>query len=245
LAALCANDAYYPRVKSGERLRNGAGGNSKDRQGTMALVSGQTDARRLVIVEDEVQLLELMKEFFVGAGYRVKGFGSAEDFVADLDWMTSVDCIIADVRLPGMDGLELLGLVIERQPGTPMVIMTGHGDIPMAVKAIKEGAFDFIEKPFTPERLEEIVNSALAARPRLRVAADAKEAEGVLSRLTPRQVEIVDLIAEGLTSKEIAVRLGMSFRTVDTHRARIMEKLQVNSLAELLRLRLAAELSGS
>jgi two-component system, LuxR family, response regulator FixJ len=227
------------------RLGNGASGDCKYRQGIMAPVSGQADAKRLVIVEDEPQLLELMKEFFVGAGFRVKGFGSVEELVADLDWMASVDCIIADVRLPGMDGHELLDLLIERQPGTPVVITTGHGDIPMAVKAIKEGAFDVIEKPFTPERLEEIVTAALAARPRMRAVSDALEAEGVLSRLTPRQAEIVDLIAEGLTSKEIAVRLGMSFRTVDTHRARVMEKLQVNSLAELLRLRLAAERTGS
>ncbi len=211
----------------------------------MTVVSSQADAKRLVIVEDENQLLELMKESFVGAGYRVKGFSSAEDFIADLDWIASVDCIIADVRLPGMDGLELLDFIAERYPVAPMIIMTGHGDIPMAVKAIKDGAFDFIEKPFTPERLEDIVAAALAARPRVRSLLDVKDAENTLNRLTPRQAEIVDLIAEGLTSKEIAVRLGMSFRTVDTHRARIMEKLQVNSLAELLRLRFAAEFSGA
>jgi two-component system, LuxR family, response regulator FixJ len=210
----------------------------------MALDPSQTDVKRLVIVEDEIQLLELMKDFFIGAGFRVKGFSSAEDLIADLDWMSSVDCIVADVRLPGIDGLELLQLIAERHPATPVVIMTGHGDIPMAVKAIKDGAFDFIEKPFTPERLEEIVNAALASRKKARAVIDTRDAESTLARLTPRQVEIVDLIAEGLTSKEIAVRLGMSFRTVDTHRARIMEKLQVNSLAELLRLRLAAELSG-
>lgn len=205
----------------------------------------QADSKRLVIVEDEAQLLDLMKDFFAGAGYRVKVFSSAEDLIADLDWMTSVDCVIADVRLPGMNGLELLRFVHGRHPSTPIVIMSGHGDIPMAVSAIKDGAFDFIEKPFTPERLEEIVNAALESRKPIKAVQDAREAEIALSRLTPRQAEIVDLIAEGLTSKEIAVRLGMSFRTVDTHRARIVEKLQVNSLAELLRLRLAAELSGS
>lgn len=211
----------------------------------MTPIPSQADTRRLIIVEDEGELLELMKEFFAGAGYRVKGFNSAEDLIADLEWMTSVDCVIADVRLPGKDGLELLRFLHDRHPSTPVVIMTGHGDIPMAVKAIKDGAFDFIEKPFTPERLEEIVSAALTARKPVRAAQDAREAESALSRLTPRQIEIVDLVAEGLTSKEIAVRLGMSFRTVDTHRARIMEKLQVNSLAELLRMRLAAELSGS
>lgn len=211
----------------------------------MARISSEaTTAKRLVIVEDEAQLLGLMKEAFAGAGYRVKGFNCAEDLIADLDWIASVDCIIADVRLPGMDGLELLEFVTDRYPTTPIVIMTGHGDIPMAVKAIKDGAFDFIEKPFAPERLEEIVAAALARKPRPRTSLDARDAENTLSRLTPRQVEIVDLIAEGLTSKEIALRLGMSFRTVDTHRARIMEKLQVNSLAELLRLRLAAEFRG-
>ncbi|MFN3891593.1 MAG: response regulator transcription factor [Beijerinckiaceae bacterium] len=209
----------------------------------MALVS-DADVKRLVIVEDEPEILGLMKDFFLGAGYRVKGFASAEELIADLDWIGSVDCVIADVRLPGMDGLQLLRLIMGQRPATPVVIMTGHGDIPMAVKAIKDGAFDFIEKPFTPERLDEIVSDALASRRPVRVTQDARDAENALSRLTPRQIEIVDLIAEGLTSKEIAVRLGMSFRTVDTHRARIMEKLQVNSLAELLRLRLAAELSG-
>ncbi len=209
----------------------------------MARILSEDLAKRLVIVDDEAQLLELMKEVFVSAGYRVKGFHCAEDLIADLDWIASVDCIIADVRLPGMDGLELLAFVTERHPATPIIMMTGHGDIPMAVKAIKDGAFDFIEKPFTPDRLEEIVGAALASKPRLRALPDAT-AENTLSRLTPRQGEIVELIAEGLTSKEIALRLGMSFRTVDTHRARIMEKLQVNSLAELLRLKLAAEFSG-
>lgn len=210
----------------------------------MTISAGSSEARRLVIVEDEAELLELMKESFVGAGYLVKGFSSAEDFLADLDWIASVDCVIADVRLPGMDGLELLKTVMDRFDSTPVIMMTGHGDIPMAVKAIKEGAFDFIEKPFTPERLEEIVASAVLPRPRARTTQDTREAENALGRLTPRQIEIVDLIAQGLTSKEIAAQLGMSFRTVDTHRARIMEKLQVGSLAELLRLRLAAEMSG-
>ena len=209
----------------------------------MTLVSGKNEMKRLVIVEDEDQILALMKDFFGQGGYRVKGYTSAEELVADLDWMESVDCVISDVRLPGMDGLALLRLLVERMPSTPVIIMTGHGDIPMAVKAVKNGAFDFVEKPFTPERLEEIVNSALSTR-RVRTTPAASEAENALNRLTPRQMEIVDLIAQGLTSKEIAVRLDMSFRTVDTHRARIMEKLQVSSLAELLRLRLAAELHG-
>ena len=211
----------------------------------MTLNACRPDPSRLVIIEDESQLLDLMKDFFTGAGYRVKGFTSAEDFLADLDWIAPVDCIIADVRLPGMDGLELLGAASTRIKSVPVVMMSGHGDIPMAVKAIKDGAFDFIEKPFMPERLEEIVSAALApGRSQRAPAGDGQQAETALARLTPRQSEIVELIAQGLTSKEIAVRLGMSFRTVDTHRARIMEKLQVGSLAELLRLRLAAELNG-
>lgn len=211
----------------------------------MTLVSGKNDVKRLVIVEDEDQILALMNDFFRQGGYRVKGFSSAEELIADLDWMGSVDCVITDVRLPGMDGLKLLKLIVERLPATPVIVMTGHGDIPMAVKAVKDGAFDFVEKPFTPERLDEVVTNALSSQRRVRATPAAAEAENALSRLTPRQMEIVDLIAQGLTSKEIAVRLDMSFRTVDTHRARIMEKLQVNSLAELLRLRLAAELNGS
>jgi RNA polymerase sigma factor (sigma-70 family) len=197
---------------------------------------------RLVIIEDEKQLLDLMKEFFSGVGYRVKGFGSAEEFLSELEWIAPIDCIIADVRLPGMNGLELLARGNPQLREIPIVVMTGHGDIPMAVRAIKEGAFDFIEKPFMPERIEEIVSAALAPRRRSQPGAqESQQAEAALARLTPRQSEILDLVAEGLTSKEIAVRLGMSFRTVDTHRARIMEKLQVGSLADLLRLRLAAE----
>ena len=127
----------------------------------MTLNACRPDASRLVIIDDEAQLLDLMKEFFTGAGYRVKGFTSAEDFLADLDWIAPVDCIIADVRLPGMNGLELLGANPQIK-SVPIVMMSGHGDIPMAVKAIKDGAFDFIEKPFMPERLEEIVSAALS-----------------------------------------------------------------------------------
>lgn len=202
-------------------------------------------ATRLVIIEDEAQLLDLMKDHFTSAGYRVKGFTCAEDFIADLDWIAPVDCVIADVRLPGMSGLELLKTTHQHIKSVPLVFMSGHADIAMAVKAIKEGAFDFIEKPFIPERLEEIVSAALTpGRGQGAPAPESPPAETALSRLTPRQREIVELVAQGLTSKEIAARLGMSFRTVDTHRAQIMQRLQVGSLAELLRLRLGAELSG-
>ncbi|MBX9759056.1 MAG: response regulator [Beijerinckiaceae bacterium] len=212
----------------------------------MALNACRPDAAtRLVIIEDEAELLGLMKEYFTAAGYRVKGFTSAEDFIADLDWIAPVDCVIADVRLPGMDGLQLLKAAHDHIKSVPLVFMSGHGDIPMAVKAIKEGAFDFIEKPFMPERLEEIVSAALApGRMHGAPSAETTPAESAFARLTPRQREIVELVAQGLTSKEIAARLGMSFRTVDTHRARITEKLQVGSLAELLRLRLSVEVSS-
>ena len=154
------------------------------------------------------------------------------------------DFILMDIRMPEMSGIELFDRLRALQCRLPVIFLTGHGDVPMAVQALKDGAFDFIEKPFTPERLEGIVAAALASKPALRMLLDMKDAESTMSRLTPRQAEIVDLIAEGLTSKEIALRLGMSFRTVDTHRARIMEKLKVNSLAELLQLRLVAEFSG-
>lgn len=206
------------------------------------MVGTSTETGRLVIVEDEVQLLDLMKEFFVGAGFRVKEYSSAEDFLLDLEWMTIVDCVIADVRLPGMDGVQLLQRLTSNYPTIPVVMMTGHGDIPMAVRAIKRGAFDFVEKPFDPERIEEIVRAAVQSRAPKSTRACGIDAEYLVSRLTRRQLEILELIAEGLTSKEIAERLGMSFRTVDTHRARIMERLQVKTLAELLRLQLSLEL---
>jgi two-component system response regulator FixJ len=149
--------------------------------------------------------------------------------------------VLTDLRMPGMTGLELQAVLRERQVEVPVVVLTAHGDIATARAALKNGAFDFLEKPIDDGMLIEVLRKALRADRERRAAVSSRSsADARLERLTAREREILALIAAGHQNREIATQLGISPRTVEVHKARIMEKLECDSLAELIRMNLAA-----
>jgi two-component system response regulator FixJ len=172
----------------------------------------------------------------------VRSFASGQEF---LDVVSSLGpgCLIVDVRMPGMDGFELQRRLGERQLSIPVIVITGHGDVPMAVRAIRGGAVDFIEKPFSERAIFDSIRLALS-----RLAAHEADSRTTadpailrrLALLSPREREVLDGLVEGLPNKTIAYDLKISPRTVEIHRARVMDKMQARSLSELVRLALAA-----
>jgi len=190
----------------------------------------------IYVVEDDDALRDSLCWLIESAGYAVAAYRNAENFLAYLE-PESGSCLVLDVRMPGMSGLELQERLIRRQRHIPIIFITGHGDVPMAVNAIKRGAYDFIEKPFQDQdllaRIESVMKSGrgqLAARERQHLVASR------LTMLSPREREVMDRVIEGKPNKCIAKELDISVKTVEAHRARMMGKLDVNSVAELVRL---------
>lgn len=187
------------------------------------------------LVEDDEGLRRALSFLLRTAGHAVKDFASAQDFLCS-SFDSQNACLLTDIRMPGMDGLELQAALSQSHPGLPVILMTGHGDVPLAVRAMRAGAFDFLEKPFAEETLLTSISQALekaSARSSGQRAADA--ARAALTGLTPREREVMALLAAGHTSKAIGRTLGISDRTVEVHRARVMEKMGVRSIAELVR----------
>jgi FixJ family two-component response regulator len=198
-----------------------------------------TTEQTVVVVEDDTRMCVAIELLLRTAGYDVRSFPNAEAMLADETSVQSI-CLLTDIRLPGMDGLALHRRLVAIGAAPSTVMITGHGDIPMAVAALKEGVVDFIEKPFHPPLLLESVRDAsrrsLVARDHELKMADLKAR---LHMLTPREAEVLHLLAEGQPSKVVASRLGISVRTAEHHRARIMEKLGARSTARLIRMRSA------
>jgi two-component system response regulator FixJ len=195
----------------------------------------------IAVIDDDDALRDALAVMISAAGWRTEGYSSAEDFLANLACHRS-GCALIDIRLPGMDGMALFRRLREVAPGFPVVILTGHGDVPMAVEALKAGAVDFIEKPFDPDRLLDSLGQALrldAAARETKIAIE--EFQALLDKLTPREREVMDYMVLGQSNKMIAAKLGISPRTVEIYRARVMDKMQVRTLAELVRLTLRAD----
>ncbi|TLY75167.1 MAG: response regulator transcription factor [Gammaproteobacteria bacterium] len=185
-------------------------------------------------VRDSLTLLLSLK------GMRTQPFANAESFIETYrpDWS---GCVLTDLRMPGMTGLELQAVLRERQVDVPVVVLTAHGDVATARAALKNGAFDFLEKPIDDAMLVDVLRNALRADRERRATVTARSsADARIERLTEREREILMLIAAGHQNREIATQLGISPRTVEVHKARIMEKLECDSLAELIRMHLAA-----
>ncbi len=190
------------------------------------------------IVDDDQAVRSSLLLLMRSAGHKAAAFESAQAF---LESGAAYDpgCLILDVRMPGMSGLELQEYLMARGLCIPVIILTGHGDVPMAVRALKAGAVDFIEKPFKNQALLERVEHGLRLdRQRRREERRSIEISRRLARLTPREKEVMQGLVDGKTNKAIAAELGISTRTVEAHRARTMEKLQVRSLSEIVRLAL-------
>jgi FixJ family two-component response regulator len=173
-----------------------------------------------------------------GKDYRVRCFDSAESFISRYD-PREVACLIADIRMGGMSGMELQDRLIERRSPLPIVFITGHGDVPMAVNTMKKGAMDFIQKPFKEEELLGLVERMLdEARDSFADYQQAASRDALLSKLTGREAQVLERIVAGRLNKQIADDLGISIKTVEAHRANIMEKLNANTVADLLKIAL-------
>lgn len=189
----------------------------------------------IALIEDDEAALDSLRLLLEDQGMTVRGFASAEAFLASLD-RGKPECVVSDVRMPRMSGLDLQRELKAQGSDVPVILITGHGDIAMAVSAMKEGAFDFIEKPYDAEYLIASIGKALAAEQELR----SKESQRLellerIAELSPRQKEVMKLVAEGLSNKQIALRLGISPRTVENYRAWVMERMDASNVAELVR----------
>ncbi|MCB1960990.1 MAG: response regulator transcription factor [Rhodocyclaceae bacterium] len=186
------------------------------------------------IVDDDDALRDSLVWLLESNAHRVEQFASAEAFLAAFHG-DMAGCVVLDVRMPGMSGLELYERLRERHARMPVVFITGHGDVQMAVSMLKKGAVDFIEKPFSDRDMLKLIDQCLATerenRERLRQDAAVQRR---LEQLTSRETEVLELIIAGRLNKQIADDLGISIKTVEVHRARVMEKMEVRSLAELV-----------
>jgi len=200
---------------------------------------GMSD-EHVFVVDDDADIRDSMRLLLEVAGFKVRNFISAKQFLADDGHKHG--CLIADIRMPDMSGLELQEEVTRRHIDLPVIIMTGHGDVPLAVRAMKAGAIDFLEKPFDDEKMLASVRRALEIGSKARSRkAEAAAAKNLLASLTPRERGVLDKLVQGRSNKVVAYELGISPRTVEIHRAHIMGKMDASSLSDLVRVVLAAE----
>ncbi|TWB22793.1 LuxR family two component transcriptional regulator [Nitrospirillum amazonense] len=201
----------------------------------------------IAVLDDDAAVRDSLRLLLMASGYQVAVFSSPLEFL-DSDAPARCACLVVDVRMPGLSGLEVQERLVARGSTLPVIIMTGHGDVPLAVAAMKAGALDFIEKPFEEETLLASLQSALS-RPRAMADADSSsagaetpspEALACLDALTPRELDVLRGLVDGKPNKIIAFDLSISPRTVEIHRARVMEKMRAGSLSHLVRLALAA-----
>ena len=192
----------------------------------------------IYVVDDDEAVRDSLQWLLEGKGYRVRCFDSAETFLSRYD-PREVACMFVDIRMDGMSGLDLQDRLIERKSPLPIVFITGHGDVPMAVETMKKGALDFIQKPFREEDLEALVEKMLdRARAAFAEHQQASTRESLLGKLTNREAQVLERIVAGRLNKQIADDLGISIKTVEAHRANIMEKLNANTVADLLKIAL-------
>lgn len=196
-------------------------------------------ANTIHVVDDDAAIRDSLRMLLEAAGFAVQTHDSGTAFLAAAP--APGGCVLTDVRMPEIDGLELQNRLAESGIRLPVIVMTGQADVPVAVRAMKAGAVDFLEKPFNDEELITAVRRALDESKRIQESASvAAEAADRLAVLTPREREVLGHLVTGLPTKAIANELGASPRTIEVHRARVFEKLQVHSLPELVRLVLAA-----
>jgi FixJ family two-component response regulator len=188
------------------------------------------------VVDDDEAVRTSLRLLLKSVGLPVETFASAQEFLDQFD-PSRAGCLVLDIRMPGMSGLELQQHLNDRHSIMPIVFITGHGDVPMAVEAMQAGAVDFIQKPFRDQDLIDRINRALDKDREMR--SELRERDEIrrrMSQLTPREREVLELVTQGKANKVIAGDLNVSQRTVEIHRARVMEKMGANSLAHLVRM---------
>src|SRR5438552_1414081 len=199
-----------------------------------------TSKPTVMIVDDDAAVRDSMRALMESAGYAVEDYSSAKDFLNAL--VPPDSCLITDIRMPEMDGLELQQEINKRDLDLPLVVMTGHGDVPLAVRAMKAGALDFVEKPFDDELILASVKRALQIGQHERNrSAETKAAQELIALLTPREHSVLEKLVAGRSNKVAAYELGISPRTIEIHRANIMDKMQARSLSDVLGIAIAAD----
>jgi len=196
------------------------------------------------VVDDDDALRDSLRWLLESAGYKVSAHSTAERFL--LAYRPGMaGCLVLDVRMPGASGLELQQELMRRAATLPIIFVTGHGDVPMAVEAVKNGAFHFLEKPFKDEQLLRLIDEASRQSVPATEHAQRLCAAARLATLTQREREVMDLVVHGRKNKQIADDLGISIKTVEAHRARAMEKMDVSSVAELVRATLSVKTTAA
>ncbi len=196
------------------------------------------------VVDDDAAVRDSLRWLMDSVGLRVEEFASGEAFLAEIT-PQHPGCVVLDLRMPGLGGLEVHQRLRDRGIDLPVIVISGHGDVPVAVRALKSGVADFIEKPFSDQELLDCVQQAL--RRDIDSRLQQLKREELTTRyltLTPRELDVLRLVVDGLTNKEISATLGISLKTVETHRARVMEKMAAGSVSELVRMTLIIESQG-
>ena len=197
------------------------------------------------IIDDDQALRESLAFLLRTHQLEVRSFDSAKTFLDALP-DASLGCVITDIRMPGMSGVDLLRRLKELKIGVPVIVITGHGDVPLAVEAMKIGAADFFEKPFNDDQLVASVRAALQQRQdQTKRGAERTEIEHRISKLSAREKDVLAGLIEGRANKQIAFDLGISPRTVEIYRANLMNKMQADSLSDLVRMALVVQMQGS
>ncbi len=187
------------------------------------------------VVEDDAAVREALCLMLEALGMEVHSYASARKFLDDTDGRSRCACLVLDVRLPGMSGIELHKQLLKQGRVPAIVFITGHGDIPMAVEAMRNGAVDFLQKPFREQQLLESVQKALALERQVREASEQRAtAVARLACLTPKEREVLEKLLLGLRSKEVATEMGVATKTVEQHRANIMHKMHASTIVELV-----------
>jgi FixJ family two-component response regulator len=201
-----------------------------------------TDRRPTVfVVDDDEPVRDAIGMLLETVGMSYESFPSAQAFLEAFE-PSRGGCLVLDIRMPGMSGLELQQKLIDMRASIPVVFITGHGDVPMAVEAMKRGAVDFIRKPFRDQELLDRVNEALEVDAGQRAeVADLEQIRARVASLTPRELEVFQRVAMGQANKVVAIDLGISERTVEIHRSQVMQKTGARSLADLVRMKLTLE----
>ncbi len=195
-----------------------------------------TEQATVFVVDDDEAARESLRWLLESVGHRVRCHASAREFMAAWDRGTP-GCLVLDVRMPGMSGMELQEHLKTQDGCLPVIIVTGHGDIPMAVRAMRGGAVDFLQKPYNDQVMLDRIQQALdLCRQRRRENAQQARIQAAYRQLTPREAEVAALVVLGKANKVIAIDLGLSHKTVESHRANVMEKMRAASLSELVRM---------
>jgi two-component system response regulator FixJ len=193
------------------------------------------------VVDDDQAMRDSLEFLLESLGFEVRSFASAQDFLAAPEAVASPGCLLLDVRMPGMNGLDLQAALRDHRIELPVIIITAYADVPMAVRAMHQGAIDFLEKPFNDQQLLGCIERALARGTEQQRSREQEH--GVrdrLARLTPREKEVMELVVRGLLNKQIAGELALSMKTVEQHRARVMEKMEADGLASLVKMAITA-----